>query len=451
MNVRREKIPWATFVALSLGMIVFGLAESYGPVTVADGVISSKHAWLGYSLPYIFGGIGSMLAGYLTDRLGRKRAFLLTSGMIIIGLLLFIPVYFYHTSTAAMLALAIVSMALVGMAAIGLETPVLVTMVESVGSRYRGKLLVLAQNFGNLGVALAFVPLLLVRGQAGMTLQSKVALLMMYAAPVAALIIAWLKANETLPWKAVRGKKADIHDAWKTVDSTSDTVKPTTGVKARLAILMAIGISQNVAFVYIVYGATYLYFSNANFLGVGVPTLIPMVGGFLMMVVGVLTGLFVADRVERRNFAVWSFGLLSLFWALLLSLFWALLMGVTLASGLKFTPGVFLVYSLLFIPLETTWAARAMLEPELFPTRMRGTYVAVTQMVVWIAAGFITGAMSFLTSLTSSFVAGASVMLVVSLVGTGAAIAWKLVGFETKGKNLLGLDLHGEVAPSKEL
>ncbi len=440
MNGR--KIPWATFIALSLGMIVFGLAESYGPVTVADGIISSKHAWLGYSLPYIFGGIGSMLAGYLTDRLGRKRAFLLTSGLIVLGLLLFIPVYFYHTSSTTMLALAIVSMALVGMAAIGLETPVLVTMVESVGSRYRGKLLVLAQNFGNLGVALAFLPLLLVRGQAGMTLQSKVALFMMYTAPIAALIITWLKANETLPWKAVKGEKSNIHKAWREVDSTSDTVKPTTGMKARLAILMAIGISQNVAFVYIVYGVTYLYFSSANFLGVDVPTLIPMAGGFLMTIIGILTGLFVADRVERRNFAVWSFALLSILWAIL--------MGVTMTSSLKFTLPVLLVYSLLFIPLETTWAARAMLEPELFPTKMRGTYVAVTQMVVWIAAGFITGAMSFLSPLTSSFVTGASVMLAVSLVGTGAAIAWRLIGFETKGKNLLGLDLHGKVAPFEE-
>lgn len=436
--MKKERIPWATFIALSLGMLVFGLAESYGPVTVADGVISSKHAWLGYSLPYIFGGIGSLLAGYLTDRLGRKKAFVLTSGLIVIGLLLFIPVYFYNISGTAMLALAIVSMALVGMAAIGLETPVLVTMAESVASSLRGRLLVLAQNFGNLGVALAFVPLLFVHGDEGMNLSSKVGLFLMYIAPLAAMVIAWLKANESLPWQAVKEKKTSVHEAWKAIDSALDTVKPTTSVKTRLAILMAIGIAQNVAFVYIVYGATYLFFANSKLFGVGVPTLIPMVGGFLMTVIGIITGLFIADRVDRRNFAVWSFGLLSVLWALL--------MAVVLKSNMKFTPLVFLVYSLLFIPLETTWASRAMLEPELFPTKLRGTYVAVVQMVVWAGAGFVTLAMSYLPSLTSSFVAGATTMLIVSLIGTGAAVAWKLIGFETRGRSLLGLDIHGEGA-----
>ncbi len=438
MAEHKGKVPWAAFAALSLGMIVFGLAESYGPVSVASGIISSKYAWLGYSLPYIFGGIGAMMAGYLTDKLGRKRAFLLTSGLIILGLILFIPVYFYHTSSPTMLGLAIISMALVGMAAIGLETPVLVTIAESVESRYRGKLLVLAQNFGNVGVALAFVPLLLVHGKGAMNLQSKVALFMMYVAPVAALIISWLKTNETLPWRAVRKQEIDVEEAWRKLDSSAEEVKPTVGIKARIAILLALGISQDVAFVYMTYGVSYIYFYNASFLGIDVTTLIPMAGGFIMTAVGILAGLFLTERVSRRTFAVASFSLLSLLWAIL--------MATAISSGMAFTALVFFVYALLFIPLELTWAARAMLEPELFPTKKRGTYISLVRMTVWLITGGITGAMSFLPSLTSSFLAGAGLMLAISLVGVGAAIAWKLMGFETKGKNLLGLDLHKERA-----
>jgi len=84
-------LPWSAFAALSLGMMVYGLAESYGPVAYASGL--TKNAWLGYSLPYVFGGIGALLAGYLSDRLGRRRAFVLTGGLLLLGLLLYIPVY----------------------------------------------------------------------------------------------------------------------------------------------------------------------------------------------------------------------------------------------------------------------------------------------------------------------------------------------------------------------
>ncbi len=434
----KGKVPWAAFAALSLGMIVFGLAESYGPVSVASGIISDKYAWLGYSLPYIFGGIGAMLAGFLTDRLGRKSAFLLTSGLIIIGLLLFIPVYFYHTSSPTMLALAIISMALVGMAAIGLETPVLVTIAESVSSRYRGKLLVLAQNFGNVGVALAFVPLLLIHGKQAMTVQSKVALFLMYIAPVAALIISWLKTSETLPWRAVRKREIEVEEAWRRLDSSAETVKPTVGIKTRIAILLALGVSQDVAFVYMTYGVSWLYFANSSFLGISVPTLVPMVGGFLMTAVGILAGLFMIEKVSRRTFAVASFSLLSLLWAIL--------MASAMASGLAFTGLVFFVYSLIFIPLELTWASRAMLEPELFPTEKRGTYISAIRMTVWLITGAITGAMSMVPALTSSFIAGSVTMLAISLLGVGAAIAWKIIGFETRGRSLLGLDLHKEKA-----
>ncbi|MFP3231956.1 MAG: MFS transporter, partial [Acidilobus sp.] len=64
---------WLAFVALSLGMIVYGLAESYGPVSVASNVVPSSLSWLGYSMPYIFGGVGALVAGVIADSLGRRK------------------------------------------------------------------------------------------------------------------------------------------------------------------------------------------------------------------------------------------------------------------------------------------------------------------------------------------------------------------------------------------
>ncbi|MEM0195675.1 MAG: hypothetical protein QXJ24_05105, partial [Thermoplasmatales archaeon] len=51
--------PWAVFVALAMGMLVYGVAESYGPVSAIGGVIPPKYAFLGLSLPYIAGGVGA--------------------------------------------------------------------------------------------------------------------------------------------------------------------------------------------------------------------------------------------------------------------------------------------------------------------------------------------------------------------------------------------------------
>ncbi len=429
----RSGFPWATFTALSLGMIVYGLAESYGPVSDASGVVPSRYQWLGYSLPYIFGGLGALLAGYLTDRAGRRSAFLITSGLIIIGLLLYIPLYVnvFSTSSPAGLTLMIVSMALVGMAAIGLETPVLVAIAESVSPEHRSRLLVLAPNFGNLGVALAFVPLLLHASSA----QTETALLLMYIAPVAALVIAWLKASESLPWMAIKKGVMKVDEAWKSVEGgQAQPVEPTVGMWGRIATLLVLGISQDVAFVYITYGVTYAFFGNASLFGLPSYTIVPMVGGFLMTAVGVLAGLYVTNRIERRSFAVLSFSLQAVLWALL-AVF-------SYASGFSLTALVFALFALNFIPLELTWASRALLEPELFPTNVRGTYVSAIRAAVWIVTGAITGLLTYLPSLANSFLASAVTVGAIAAVGAGASAVWWAVGFETGGRSLLGLDLH---------
>ncbi|MCL5407844.1 MAG: hypothetical protein M1518_00570, partial [Candidatus Thermoplasmatota archaeon] len=56
------KYPWAVFVALAMGMLVYGVAESYGPVFAIGGIIPAPYAFLGFSLPYIAGGVGEVVA-----------------------------------------------------------------------------------------------------------------------------------------------------------------------------------------------------------------------------------------------------------------------------------------------------------------------------------------------------------------------------------------------------
>jgi len=429
---------WLAFAALSLGMIVYGLAESYGPVSVASNVVPSSLSWLGYSLPYIFGGVGALVAGVIADSLGRRKAFLLTSILIIAGLLFYIPIYFLDMSSGPLgTALLIASMALVGMAAIGLESPVLTAIAESTDPTSRSKWLVLAPNFGNLGVALAFVPLL-IYGTSASALQERFALLLMYVAPVAAFIIAWLKFSETLPWKAARERVISTEGAWKAVDGgAAEPVVPTAGTGLRFATLLALGISQDVAFVYITYGVTYAFFASSTFAGIGVTTLVPLIGGFVMTAVGILAAFMITPKVGRRTFATLSFGLQFTLWALITALIYI--------SHAAFTAPLLAAFAIAFVSVELTWAARALLEPELFPTNKRGLYVSVVRAAVWITAGAITGALT-LTSVGSNFAFAASVMSAVAALGVAGAVVWQRLGFETANRSLVGLDLH-HVAP----
>ncbi len=425
--------PWAAFVALSLGMVVFGLAESYGPLSALTQVIPSNLAWLLFTLPYVFGGIGALISGYIADTLGRKLAFILSSLLVLIGMLLYLPIWFNVVAGVAKTLILLISIAIVGMAAIGLESPVLAMISESVSSQHRSKLLVIGPNFGNLGVALAYVPLLIfgINSALAASYQYELALILMYIAPTVGLILAWLKATETLPWRAIKTQN-NVEEAWKKIDKNAEVVNPNAGLGLRFLTLILIGIVQDVAFIYITYGASFAYFSN-------IAAYVPLIGGFTMTIVGIITGLFITSKVSRKVFSIISYSMLAVFWALL----WVV------ASITHSSIAILSMFTLLMVPVEITWATRALLEPELFPTSRRGMFVSLVRFIVWVLAGVIAG---LLILIPLPFTIGALSMLIIALVGVGGTLIWYFKGFETGNKNLLGLDLERtahSIAPVK--
>lgn len=422
---------WATLVALSMGMLVFGLAESYGPVVSASDLLSQSNSWLGYSVPFVAGGFGALVAGYLAERLGRKASFMLTAAMILVGLTLYLPVALGALPSSSTLGLAdlVASMVLVGMAAIGLETPVLAMIAESAAAKERGKYLVITQNFGNLGVALAWVPMAILglSSARAQTLTYIVALVLMFVGPLVGLVVAWLKVTESLPWTAMKEGRS-LLDAWREVDSSSEVVTPTAGLGLRLFVLITLGVVQDVGFIYFVYEAPGLF--RGELLGTSLGVLVPMLGGFLMTVVGIVTGLTIAGSVSRKAFTLASFGLMAALWVAL----WA----VGAVSGFAANVAVLALFALLMVPTELTWAARALLEPELFPTRGRGLYVSLVRASVWIASGIITGLLALESVPLPAALAAVTAVMAVGIISSAI---WYAKGFETAGKSLAGLDL----------
>ena len=390
-----------------------------------SGVLPQNLAFLGYSLPFIAGGFGALLSGWMADTLGRRNSFIVTAALIVIGIALYMiytyMIYELHYKPQTLVGLLVTSFVLVGMAAIGLESPVLAMLAEAIPAKWRGNLLVIVQNFGNLGVAITFIPLFI--GLTGLT--NTVAIALLFIAPLAALIVALIAAGESLPWSAVSGKsKMDVKSAWQSIDGGAKPVEPSTSLWLRLLVLMVLGIAQDVAFVYITYGVTYSYFSQ------DIASLVPIVGGLTMVIVGIIFGMFFVERIRRKALAVLSFGLQAAFWAIL----WAFVASTGSTAGLL----LLALMTIQFLPVELTWASRAVLEPELFPTRARGRLISVVRTVVWIVTGIITGALALYVP---PFNVAAASVFAIFLISVIIAGVWWSKGFETSGKSLSGHDV----------
>ncbi len=109
------KFPWGAIIALAMGMLVYGVAESYGPVAAISGVIPSSYAFLGLSLPYVAGGLRRPSLRLLDGRRGEAE-FLHVDGGNDTGRHNNIRVGRHQRCGL------VVSFILIGMAAIGLET-----------------------------------------------------------------------------------------------------------------------------------------------------------------------------------------------------------------------------------------------------------------------------------------------------------------------------------------
>ncbi|MFP3214688.1 MAG: MFS transporter [Nitrososphaeria archaeon] len=418
----KSRIPWLAIFALAMGMLIYGVAESYGPVFAITSIIPSSYYYLSLSAGFIAGGFGALLAGYMTDYLGRRTSFLITAAMIVIG----IAIYLAAPTNAAAI---IISFILVGMAAIGAETPILAAISESVPAKYRGNLLVVVQNFGNIGVALVFIPALL----GFSSVQDEVAYALLLLAPLIALIVGYFSVKESVPWEAAEKTPESVKEAWQKVDQEAvENVRPTMSVPIRWFIITLIGIVQDVAFIWITYDIGYLYFSEYS-------SVVPVIGGFAMTIIGIVFGVFFVHKISRKNAALLAYGSQFILWILL----WA----YVAATGA--TPGLLLLalIAIQFFGVELTWGVRAMLEPEVFPTISRGRWVSLARTFVWIIAGVITMVLSlyFYPSTSAQFMPffnySSAAIAVVFLMGLLASVYWYYKGFETGGKSLAGHDI----------
>ncbi|WP_252900810.1 MFS transporter [Vulcanisaeta sp. JCM 14467] len=140
----------------------------------------------------------------------------------------------------------------------------------------------------------------------------------------------------------------------------------------------------------------------------------------------------VIDRLSRKTFTLISFlgGLLTM---IPIFVIYGLMSHSALASSLV------IFYVLLFLNMvfsEFGWAVRVLLEPELYPTRVRATWVGIVRLAAWVMyvvlIYYLLASASTLTYLLAN--------LVLYVIGFSAALAWFIFGVETRGLPVHALD-----------
>ncbi len=282
-------------------------------------------------------------------------------------------------------------------------------------ANHRGKALVLATNFDNVGAALAsgivlaaglysigFGEARIILGAAGAAVIGGVAALARHSMPESS---RWLMARE----KSMEPGK-----------STQATAGRRIPLWLRLLVLGgAIGISQIVTYGLIAFYLAYYYYTSI--ITISSIIMIANLGAAAAGLIG-----FAMDRIGRKGFTLFSYigGALSMIPIIFLY--------KSLGSSILFY--VFLFINMMFS--EFSWAVRTMLEPELFKTIDRATFIGLVRVIAWSA---------YISSLYLSYYLSEYYYLVLNLAfyvlgGAAGAITWFIAGIETKGTPLEKLE-----------
>lgn len=381
--------------------------------------------------------IGNVLMGRLADIVGRRGGIyaytmsLYTIGLIGMGLSILLSNIIPASEAFIPFVISYI-LAEIGVG--GEEPPALAAATELMPYNYRGSILVLMTNFDNIGAAIASAILLLalMRGtqlSATWTMIGSAIIVLIVA------VIIRLVTPESVRWLAVKGRVSEAERIASEYGlSYALTEGSEQGVRFpplwfRTLVLSLLGVSQLATYglmaFYIVYLPS-LPFSNNEVLATQV-LLWANVGASIAGLIGL-----VVDKLSRKTFTLVSFlgGLLTM-----VPIF--IIYGVMTKSVLASSLTIF--YTLLFLNMvfsELGWAVRVLLEPELYPTRNRATWVGIVRLIAWAMYVFL---IYYLLASANTYVYLLS-NLILYVVGFLAALAWFIFGIETRGLPIHALD-----------
>ena len=394
-------------LSASSGFFMWGIIAFIGPSAAAGGLlgkISGLEVVLSLLIGPVFILIGNVAMGFLSDFIGRKRIFVITMFAYGAGLLAIVASAYL---SSFMLFAAGLATAQFGIG--GEEPPTLALLSENFSPEKRARYLALAPNYSNIGSA--FI--------AGMFLISNVnegAYILASALIVIGIMIyARFRIPESYRWLDDAGKGTEAAKEKENLNIEDEGVRiKHPGYLLGVTTLVILGIVQYLTFGLMAYVVGPYEFASATL--DAELTFIAVLGA---SVAGFIAARYIVKG--RKSYTLWSYlgGFISMIAILALV--------PMLGNMLIFLP-------LLFVNMmmsEFAWVSRTTLEPELFPTKIRGRGIGLIRFFPMLA---------YIISIytTSSFSMFQFILLNVVLWGFGflASVMWYLAGFETKSISL---------------
>ncbi|KUO84544.1 MAG: MFS transporter [Vulcanisaeta sp. MG_3] len=438
-ETKLSRIHYVMFLSYSLTFLIWGFVTTSGVMTLDyfSKYIPRFLVPISAAMGPLFLMVGNTLMGRLADIVGRRGIYVFTMSLYTIGLVgMALSLFFINTMPVEIaFTVFLISYILAEVGVGGEEPPALAATTELMPPNRRGSMLVLITNFDNVGAALAalifFLSLLWSTPISATWTMIGTAILI-----IAVAVVIRLVTPESVRWLMVKGREdvarriaeeKGLMYAISDYRSKANVRFPPVWFRALVLSLM--GFSQLATYglmaYYIIYLPT-LPFSSNEVLAAQV-LLWANVGASLAGLVGL-----VVDNIRRKMFTLLSYigGLLTM---IPIFLVYGLMSTSSIASSLS------IFYILLFLNMvfsEFGWAVRVLLEPELFPTRVRSTWIGIVRLISWTVYIIL---IYYLLATASTFTYLLSNVLLY-IVGTAAALAWYIWGVETRSLPVSVLD-----------
>jgi MFS family permease len=414
-------------ISVTASFFMWGLIATVGPLSLnfpflLHESIPVKTAILVTGPAFLV--LGNVLMGFIADRIGRKKVFIVTMIAYALGIIIVV--------LATNFFILLPGLALSQFGVGGEEPPSLSLVAEDFPAVERAKQLTLVANFSNIGSA--FISGLMIYESFFSTqlhsflvslfgplsflsdLTFRFFLLISSIALIIILVYSRLSLPESYRWLNVKGRKSEAENEKKKLNYKGDKeilVKPM--ISFAIIIMAVVGVSQYATDGLMSYIVGPVVFPNLIAQIIFVSNVGASIAGVAAM--------FIIGRFPRKNYLLYSFigGVISI--------------GIILVFYRSLT-NVAIFYPLLFINLafsEFAWSARTTLEPETVPTRLRATYIGVMRIApitvyeifVFLTSYFNVGVFDFVL-----------INMLLWILGLGAASLWYFRGYETRNADI---------------
>lgn len=410
---------WKLFTVISANYFLDGVMFSIAPVVAY--VLAPDAAVPILATTLLAETLGAIAFGVLADRLGRRGVFVLTLAMEGISMVI---LFFTYTNLMAFWLLVSIMSFGVG----GEFGAAYATMAELMPARHRGKVVLLATNFWNVGAAVIAGTAIVIASiyedpltQVGYLLTSAIGMLIVAGASRIAFpesprwLLSKMRAEEA---RAIvkRFTNADVGEvSFDTGQKPISLKEVFRSYKFRFGVLLTVTISQYVSYGMLAYYAPY---AEGFSFGIESAPLVVFVAN-LGASVGALLLIPIIDRA-RRGSTLLSFIGGTLGAALL-----------TYAHGASMAVPFYLLLFATMVFSEWAWGSISALQSELFPTSVRASVVGLLTASTGIAGALVVYTASYLTA--PGFLYLSVIIWAAGMIGS---IAWWLRGIESARKAL---------------